>query len=237
MQMCCSPALPAEARDCCFDCSTEGGAAARPGRKQWLLRQLKPAVHWPRCMRALAPCLPCRRAVSTWHAFCGTLPRRVRYPVSAINILKAHGKSARDSRMLDGYALNLGRAAQVRGRPAAACSRAAVATVLCCGWGRRWADRPDRKHDPGPLLNTPFPPPAFVQGMPKSIKGARIACLDMNLQKARMLFGVQVGNHSGGSGERRALVAGLALQLATIGRSGWPAVPIGCTACLVANAC
>jgi hypothetical protein len=40
--------------------------------------------------------------------------RRVRYPVSAINILKAHGKSARESRMLDGYALNMGRAAQVR---------------------------------------------------------------------------------------------------------------------------
>ena len=39
---------------------------------------------------------------------------RVRYPVSAINILKAHGKSAKESRMLDGYALNLGRAAQVR---------------------------------------------------------------------------------------------------------------------------
>lgn len=39
----------------------------------------------------------------------------VRYPVSAINILKAHGKSAKESRLLDGYALNMGRAAQVRG--------------------------------------------------------------------------------------------------------------------------
>ena len=29
--------------------------------------------------------------------------------------------------------------------------------------------------------------------MPKSVKGAKIACLDMNLQKAKMLFGVQVG--------------------------------------------
>ncbi|PRW05817.1 T-complex 1 subunit alpha [Chlorella sorokiniana] len=66
---------------------------------------------------------------------------RVRYPVSAINILKAHGKSAKESRLLDGYALNMGRAAQ---------------------------------------------------GMAKSLKGARIACLDMNLQKARMHFGVQV---------------------------------------------
>ncbi|KAI7841445.1 hypothetical protein COHA_004840 [Chlorella ohadii] len=66
---------------------------------------------------------------------------RVRYPVSAINILKAHGKSAKESQLLDGYALNMGRAAQ---------------------------------------------------GMPKVVKGARIACLDMNLQKARMHFGVQV---------------------------------------------
>ena len=36
--------------------------------------------------------------------------------------------------------------------------------------------------------------PAFdwLQGMPKSVKDAKIACLDMNLQKARMHFGVQV---------------------------------------------
>eukprot|EP00887_Chlorella_sp_A99_P001984 scaffold18.g1984.t1 len=64
-----------------------------------------------------------------------------RYPIKAINILKAHGKSARDSRLLDGYALNLGRAAQ---------------------------------------------------GMPKRVAQARIACLDMNLQKTRMHMGVQV---------------------------------------------
>ena len=66
---------------------------------------------------------------------------RVHYPVSAINVLKAHGKSARESRVLDGYALNLGRAAQ---------------------------------------------------GMPKRVGPARIACLDMNLQKARLAMGVQV---------------------------------------------
>ncbi len=62
-------------------------------------------------------------------------------PVSAINVLKAQGKNIRESRVLEGYALGMGRAAQ---------------------------------------------------GMPKSVQRARIACLDMNLQKARMAMGVQV---------------------------------------------
>lgn len=65
----------------------------------------------------------------------------VKYPVKAINILKAHGKSAKESELLYGYAVNCGRAAQ---------------------------------------------------GMVKSVQDAKIACLDMNLQKSRMQMGIQV---------------------------------------------
>jgi T-complex protein 1 subunit alpha len=64
-----------------------------------------------------------------------------RYPIRSINILKAHGKSVKESRVINGYALNLGRAAQ---------------------------------------------------GMVKSVKNAKVACVDFNLQKTKMQMGVQV---------------------------------------------
>ena len=65
----------------------------------------------------------------------------VKYPIKAINILKAHGKSLKESTVVKGYALNLGRAAE---------------------------------------------------GMPKRVTDAKIACIDFNLQKTKMLMGIQV---------------------------------------------
>ncbi|KAF6164084.1 hypothetical protein GIB67_017668 [Kingdonia uniflora] len=48
-----------------------------------------------------------------------------RYPIKGINILKAHGKSAKDSYLLNGYAINSGRAAQ--GMP----TRVSPARIAC----------------------------------------------------------------------------------------------------------
>jgi len=66
---------------------------------------------------------------------------KVKYPVKNVNILKVHGKSSKESTLVDGYAIEMTRAAQ---------------------------------------------------GMPTSIKEAKIACVSFNLNKFRLHMGIQI---------------------------------------------